>query len=332
MAGKPVPGGDYGVGHAFALLFSYAGVAIGLCIAWAMVFWKGGFDWVSEENTVRNILVFTGISSILILSFFGAMGNGGGAPWVVRLLGKHTVVWLLPPIFWTTLVLLNPSLRTSLSNTLWQWPIKAVVLLSIVSCLAMIGEWLVNIPIQIAQQSKARVEADNKQKQQFLNDIAQNNAQTSLITILVFTTKYHDPDVRNAALAKIKSNPQWQEYLVERLATPWAPQVFSFMADNEVDNKNFFVKPIELGILEMAKVFEDGMRRTHTFYDGQFYSETEDVLETIAKFEGMGVDYAPAVRKMRAALDTPLDSYQVKANLRCIPVLDQWLKKHEKAR
>jgi len=78
----------------------------------------------------------------------------------------------------------------------------------------------------------------------------------------------------------------------------------------------------------MAEKFKDGMERTHTFHEGQFYTETESVLQTLEKFKDFGVDYVPAVRKLRKALDTRLKSYQHAANLRCIPLLDAWLKNH----
>lgn len=329
MAGKPIPGGDYGVGHAFALLFAYAAVAIGLCIATALVLWKGGFDWITEKATWRTSLVISGLIALLIFSFFAAMINGGGAPWIMRVLGKYTFVWALPPLLLASFVLVNTSLQNIVPAAVWQWALKGVVLISAASCVLMLGEWLVNIPIEAAQYAEMRNEEDARRQQEFLAQIEQNNPKTEMVLILVFTTKYHDKAVREAALAKIKSNPEWQQYLVSRLQTPWASEVFPFLADNDVEDRRLFAEPIKAGILMMAEKFEDSMERTHTFYDGQFYSETEAILQTIAKFEDLGVDYAPAVRKLRKALDTPLQSYQQAANLRCIPVLDSWLKKHE---
>lgn len=330
MAGKPTPGGDYGVGYAFALLFAYTAVAIGISIATAIVLWKGGFDWVTEKTTWRTSLVISGLIALLIFSFFAAMNNGGGAPWIMRILGKHTIVWALPPLLLAGFVLVNASLQNIVPAAVWQWALKGVVLISAVSCVLMVGEWLVNIPIEAAQHAEMRNADDARRQQEFLAQIEQNNPKTEMVLILVFTTKYHDKAVREAALAKIKSNPEWQQYLVSRLQTPWASEVFPFLADNDVEDRRLFAEPIKSGILMMAEKFEDSMESTHTFYDGQFYSETQAILQTIAKFQDLGVDYAPAIRKLRKTLDTPLKSYQQAANLKCIPVLDGWLKKNEK--
>lgn len=328
MAGKPTPGGDYGVGHAFALLFAYAALAIGISIATAIALWKGSFDWVTEKIELRNTLVVSGLIALLIVAFYTTLGSDGSAPWIVKFLGKYTILWLIPPIIAGSLILLNPPLQAYLPSAVWQWSLKSIALASVLCCVLMIGEWLVRIPGNIAQEAAARQTAEDTRKQQFLADIERNNPMTEMVLILVFTTKYHDKDVHEAALAKIKSNPQWQEYLAERLQTPWAGQIFPFLADNDVENKALFAEPIKAGILVMAQKFEDDMQRTHTFYDDQFYSETEAILQTVAKFQNAGVDYVPAVRKLRKALDTPLKSYQQAARLRCIPLLDGWLKKH----
>lgn len=328
MAGKPIPGGDRGMGHALALLFLFAGLVVGLIIAIVIIFLKGGFDWVSTTNSLRNSLVVAGIASLLVMVFYTAMGEGG-APWIVKFLGKYTIIWLMPPVLAGGFMLLNPSLQAYVPSAVWQWPFKAIIFVSILCCVLMVGEWLVRIPGNMVQRATARKAYDDTRRQEFLAQIERNNPMTEMVLILTFTTQYQDKTVREAALAKIKSNPQWQEYLADRLQTPWADEVFRFLADNDVENKQLFAQPLQAGILRMAEKFKDSMERTHTFYDGQFYAETQAVLQTLEKFKDVGVDYVPAMRKLRKALDTRLKSYQQAANLRCRPLLDKWLQKQE---
>ncbi len=328
MAGKPIPGGDRGMGHAIALLMLFAGLVIGLITITVIIFLKDGFGWITDKTSFRNMTVIIGLSSVLIVSFYSAMGEGG-APWIIRILGKYAVIWMIPPVLIGGFMLLNTSLQPYLPNAIWQLPFKAILLMSGLSCVLIVGEWLVRIPINIVQRGTARKAYDDTRRQEFLAQIERNNPKTEMVLILGFTTKYQDKEVREAALAKIKSNPQWQEYLVDRLQTPWADEIFRFLADNDVEDKKLFAEPINSGILMMTEKFKDAMERTHTFYDGQFYSETQAILQTIEKYQNLGVNYAPAVRKLRKALDTRLKSYQHAANFRCIPVLDGWLKKHE---
>ncbi len=328
MAGKPSPGGDAGVGHAFAIFFLFVGLVVGLIITTGIIFIKGDLEWVSTIPSLRNSLVVAGIASLLVMAFYTAMGEGG-APWIVKFLGKYTIVWLIPPVLVGGFMLLNPSLQTYVPRVVWQWPFKAILFVNILCCALMVGEWLVRIPGNMVQRATARKSYDDTRRQEFLAQIERNNPMTEMVLILVFTTKYQDKAVREAALSKIKTNPQWQEYLVDRLQTPWADEVFRFLADNDVENRKLFAEPIKTGIMMMAEKFKDSMERTHTFYDGQFYSETQAILQTIAQYQDFGVDYVPAVRKLRKALDTRLKSYQHAANLRCIPLLDAWLNKHQ---
>lgn len=328
MVGKPIPGGDRGMGNALALFSLFIGLAIGLIVITVIIFLKGGFEWVSNSPSLRNSLVVVGIVSLLVMAFYTAMGEGG-APWIVKFLGKYTIVWLMPPVLVGGFMLLNPLLQAYVPSAVWQWSFKSIAFVSILCCVLMVGEWLVRIPGNMVQRATARKAYDNTRRQEFLDQIERNNPKTEMVLILVFTTKYQDKEVREAALAKIKSNPEWQEYLADRLQTPWADEIFRFLADDEVENKLLFAEPIKAGVLMMAEKFKDSMERTHTFYDGQFYSETQAILQTIAKFQDTGVDYVPAVRKLRKALDTRLKSYQQAANLRCIPLLDEWLKNHQ---
>lgn len=328
MAGKPIPGGDRGMGHGLALFFLFIGLTIGLIVITVIIFLKGGFGWVSNSSTLRNSLIIVGLSSLLVMAFYTAMGEGG-APWIVKFLGKYTIVWLIPPFLVGGFMLLNNSLQAYVPSAVWQWPFKSIAFVSVLCCVLMVGEWLIRIPINIVQRGNARKAYDDTRRQEFLAQIERNNPGTEMVLILGFTTKYQDKEVREAALAKIKSNPQWQEYLTDRLQTPWAEEIFRFLADNDVENRQLFVEPIKAGILMMAEKFKDSMERTHTFHEGQFYWETEAILQTIAKFQDFDVDYVPAIRKLRKALDTPLKSYQQAANLRCILLLDAWLKKHE---
>jgi len=51
------------------------------------------------------------------------------------------------------------------------------------------------------------------------------------------------------------------------------------------------------------------------------------MLGAVDKFKGMGLDFLPAVRAVRAALDVPV-SEPVKFD--DAPALDRWIKKEEK--
>ena len=48
------------------------------------------------------------------------------------------------------------------------------------------------------------------------------------------------------------------------------------------------------------------------------------MLRTVDRFKNMGVDYAPAIKELRAAFDEPCDFE--KPEWRCVKMIDDWLK------
>jgi len=74
----------------------------------------------------------------------------------------------------------------------------------------------------------------------------------------------------------------------------------------------------------MAKRFGDDMKQVHTLHEDEFDGDTRRILATVDQFEGLGVDYKPAVQALRDALDTR--KQEIKLN--SIATLDHWLKAH----
>ena len=60
-ASKPSLSGENGMGYGLGLAFFGLAFAISSLILTLSVGWKGGFDWVSNQNFNRNILVGFGL-------------------------------------------------------------------------------------------------------------------------------------------------------------------------------------------------------------------------------------------------------------------------------
>jgi hypothetical protein len=150
-----------------------------------------------------------------------------------------------------------------------------------------------------------------------------------MVFILVFTDGNQDEDIRKSAVTKIKSNPDWQMELIRILSTDWAPEAFHFLASNEVNERQLFLEPVRGGVLIQAKLIRESIRQSsHTshFYPDLFSWEVERVLRTVDRFDGMGADYLPAVKELRAALDEPSEYKTIELN--CMATLDKWIKSH----
>lgn len=329
--GKAPSGPDAGMGYTWGLIilnlvFLACMVLVSMAIAW-----KGGFDWVSTSSSSRYLLVFGG----LVMAMFAAGLTGlfryesGPVPAVVRVLSGF-VPTLMPLLLLVAgTILLNDDLRAAVPAAAYKLPLLVVFWVGALSTSGAILWWIAESNKNAAQRIDGILADQKRYHQQHLDEIDSCDVSKNMVFILVFTDANHDTDVKEKAVAKIKTNPAWQQELIRLLECDWAPQAFNFMASNEVDDKNLFIEPLRKGILNQAKLIRESIRdSSHPshFYPELFSWEAERVLRAVDRFEGTGADYRAEVRALRAALDEPTDIKKTKFN--CIETLDQWIKKH----
>jgi len=305
----------------FALLFT--GLMLVVIIA---VTAKGGFDWVAINPVLRNLIVFVGFLCAMVIMSLSAMlrNEGGPVPFPMNYLVNHAAIWIPVVLLMSSFILLNDGFKASIPVSFYTIPLKIVFGISILSSAALLVGWMISSQ-KAATNRFANIQKDqDRYHEQFLAEIAANDSTQGMLPILALTGKYHDADVREAALAKIKSHPNWQQELIKLLDTYYASEVFTLLEASAVDNKTLFAEPIRGGILQMAKRFGDDMKQVHTLHEDEFDGDTRRILATVDQFEGLGVDYKPAVQALRDALDTR--KQEIKLN--SIATLDHWLKAH----
>lgn len=320
---KPSHDGGYGLLVLwFALLFT--GLMLVVLIA---VTAKGGFDWVALHPVSRNLIVFVGFLCAMVIMSLSAMlrNEGGPVPFPMNYLVNHAAIWIPTVLLISSFILLNAGIRASIPAAFYTVPLKIVFGISVLSCAALLVAWMISSQKAAANRIATIQQDQDRYHDQYLSEIAANDSTQGVLSILAFTGKYHDADVREAALAKIKSNPDWQLGLIKLLDTYYASEVFTLLEASAVEDKNLFAEPIRTGILQMAKRFRDEMQNSHTLHEDEFDGETRRILATVDQFEGLGVDYIPAVQALRDALDTR--KQEIKLN--SIATLDRWLKAHK---
>ncbi|HMQ62011.1 MAG TPA: hypothetical protein PKE06_15160 [Flavilitoribacter sp.] len=323
---KPAPRGDYGVGHAWTMILGNAGFILCLGIVTAIIGWKGGFDWVDQAGGQRFLIVSLGFVLAMTGYFFFSMKEGfGQLPPFLKQLTAYLPGILPVFLLASAAILLNDPLRAAVPAPVYKWPIYFVLATGI----PPVGMILAARARNVEATVQAATESEQRNHQDHLDRIDSTDANQGIAAILVFTDSNHNKVVRQRALAKVKSRADWQEELIRLLQTGWAPEVFTFLASNEVDDQNLFAEPLEAGIRTQARLIRESIRRCrdkYDLYEGRFIWEVDRVLRTVQKFNGAGVDYRPAVQELRKALDER--THFEKPTLRAIHVLEKWLKKH----
>lgn len=328
---EPTRSGDAAAGYPMAVMLFTLAFFVSITIATICVAYKDGFDWVSAASSTRNWLVTLGLVGAVFTFGMTAMFKyePGGVPVLVRLMSAFVPAFVPLVMIVGGFILVNPGLRAAVPANVYQWPLIAVFGLGALGASLGLYMWI-SISSENAQRRLDSIQADqDRYHQNYLNEIDTCDVQRNMLHILVFTDANHDQDVRERAIAKVKTNPEWQQELVRLLENKGAIEAFNFLASNDVDDKAMFLEPVNTGILSIADWIRRRIREaSHDshFYPDLFSWEVDRCLRTVARLEGLGYDYRPAVRELRAALDekTSLN----KGRLNCVFTLDEWIKKH----
>lgn len=327
-----MPGGDAGVGYAWSLIMLHFAFVVCMIIAALFIGGAGGFEWVSADKSKRFLRVAGCLVAILITwAISGVMKNEAGPPIGLSRIFSGFVPYLIPVILiGTGVILVNSGLRTSVPVSLYKWPLVLATVIGVVGVASGVVDWVVSSAKNQMDVMKHSGELDDNQRR-ILADIDSCDVSTKLWSILVFTGDNQIPEIQQKAVAKVKTNPEWQAELIRMLDTDGAPEVFQFLASNDVDDPSLFAEPIREGIMIQARLVRERIRNcSHPshFYPGMFMWDVERVVRTVDKFEGKGVDYLDAMKELRVAMDEPSDFDKPKFTSNAL--LDKWIKKHSK--
>lgn len=328
---KPPIGGSGGVAAypIWMLLLEFAFLCLITLAAFAIAR-AGGFDWISPNRLIRYVLVTVGVVSAVYMLAAGSMTmeNPGSETAIIQWLSKFVLVFVPVILIASGFVMLNGFIRDLVPVFCYRWPLAIMLCMGVLLLGATVFDYYVKKSEGLggAQQ---RYESAENIKASRLVQIQEADIKEDMLRMLEFTGALYPPEVREKASAKIKTHPNWQQELVTYLENDHALEAFNFLAANEVDDKKSFLEPIQKGVFSVADWVRHYIQGTSPsgFYHDLFSDEVNRVLRTVDKFEGMGVDYLPAVRALRSALDEPAAIRKFKYD--CVPVLDEWIKKHE---
>lgn len=336
ITSSPMPGGDRGMGYGLMLFFCGVGFAIfsGL-LAWNLSA-RGHFDWISEAGSQRGWLVFFGWAALAAATFFSAAfrneWHAGEFPEFLRWFSKSlAVVWLPLLLLWPAFWLLN--FRQDVVPNFVQISMKTGFVLSI-----LMGLGLLFGMFRASAQNAANREADHKAQNdarhnEHLRRIAEQKLSDPILNILALTGRFHDAEVRDAAIAKVKSHPDWEAELIRLLnETEWQSEVYQFIDGNAVDHPELFVEPIKTSLRWTAAEIKRRIKNANNLQDWHMeHFSIERCLRAIdEQFSKVpGADFRAEVRELLAALETPKPERFQKVNFTLTPVVKAWLKKHE---
>ena len=324
LYGQHPKGGDAGVGYAWSLLFSLLGFFILIGLATLIAGKNNGFHWIPYQGTWRVPLLLAGFGTAMWGTIFFTMGDGfndfsGFARYFLRLLPPLSLV----SIILSVIILLNCGENEKSGLFIWRVPFFISVGIGIIAIFFNVIEKVV----RDAELLKAKsTHNDEFQKNQLL-ELDTLDVIKDFGTLLSKTDQYQDSRVRNKALAMIKSHPNWEEELIRLLRTEWSTEALIFVASNEVDHKDRFA-PAILDAINSQSIYIQtsiaALKYDYEIYEDRYSWEVERILKTADKFANHGVDFKPAIERLKRALQEPTPFKKPK--LRAEKMIDQWLK------
>jgi uncharacterized protein YlxP (DUF503 family) len=328
---EPPRAGDAAVGYVWSILIINLVFIICMISVCCIIGSKGSFSWVSSTPSARFFLTAAGLLASLITIATSSLfkyENGPGLG-LIKWLASFVPTLLPLVLLVTAFILLNNTIRLQVPVAIYKWPLLLTLVIGIAGTGSALQLFIADSMRNQQAVRQRMIEDDLKNHNRMLSEIDSCDVTKDMVFILVFTDANQDKEVRERAVAKVKTNPEWQQEIIARLKNDWAPEAFNFLASNNVDDPQQFAEPVKEGILIQARLIRESIRKTSHpshFYQGQFSWEVERVLRTAERFKNMNTDYLPAIKAVRAALDEP--SEFEKPVFECRAMLDEWINKH----
>ncbi|MFN0014700.1 MAG: hypothetical protein ACKVU2_09145 [Saprospiraceae bacterium] len=312
-------GGDGAIGMAYTVFLFHLVLFVCAATVAGFVGQQGKFSWAGSSGASRFLCISAGLMLATIGSLFASYRDG-----------PILNTWMGPFAQVVITVLLITGLAGLLNNdtppTTYRLSLLVAAALGMVVCLPIVWITLKNKVENTVASVQAMGQPDSNDIR-MTQEVEAFDVSQGIANLLIFTDFNKDMSVREPALAKLKSCPDWQEQLVQGLRERWAPEVFTFLAGNDVDDKNMFAEPIGEGIRMQALLIREKLgeaSQSHHLYEDQFMWEVERVLRTLKKFKDNGTDYRPMMLEFREAFNAPCSVKKPKFT--CLRYLDNWLK------
>lgn len=289
-------GGDQNYGWASSALVLIAAYGICSLLLTINITAKGGFNWISDAALKRNAMV-----AILWLGMVTGVGYCALKPEYHNFYPLTGSVRLLSQMIsygatWLPLVMLIPYYL--FLKTEWRDALPPN-LLKILLVFASVAGFLLPITPKIISKYYRKFDERELAFNKAMKNIEQYQAVMSL---LYYTDKSYDEQIRNAALVKIKANKNLEDELIGILEQGSHPySVFNFLDDNKVEHPDRFIEPITKGL---SVIIEDMGENIVNPYKG--INDIEVLLRVLeGQFKGGIAVFKPHILKLQEVMEMP---------------------------
>ncbi|GAB3999931.1 hypothetical protein GCM10028807_51560 [Spirosoma daeguense] len=338
-ASKPNLTGDSAMGYGLGLAFFGLAFTLSSLALTIVANLNGGFASVSSEPSTRTMFVMVVWLLVALSTFFCAVfkweWHGDSTyPQFLRWMAVYQgQIWAPLPWLMVCLLALNPGWQASLPGN----SLKILFWISLAINGLYSGGLLVGYFRDAARTAEvkmaARTEDEKRWHQIRLDEIAAHKPSDSILGLLKYSSPYQDSDVRQAALIKIKSHPDWEAQLLTLLQNKYyCQEVYYFLNGNAVDHPDQFIQPLQQSITTLSERIRAEIIDSNNLQSWSFDSYgIEHLLDAIdGQFKQQRNDLYPSVLKLKKALVTKRPERFKDVYFAASDVVERWLKTNHK--
>lgn len=339
-ATKPNLSGDSGMGYGLGMAFLGLGFAVSGLALTINLLANSRLNWLGFEGGARTGLALLAWLFVVMTTFFCAAfkwewpnDNNPYPQFLHWLAVGHGQIWV--PLLWlgACLLSLNGTLQAQVAPSLPKLTFYSSLLVSGLYSAGLAFGYLVD-SAQRTQTVLAENQArDDYWHQQVLDDIANHKPTDPLVNLLSQTTQVRPEDSRAAAVAKVKSHPDWEAELIRLLQSEQGyRQVYYFLDGNAVDHPAKFAEPLNQSILRLADAVKNEVKTSNNLQSWTFESfQIDNLMRSLdGPILNQGVDFRPNVIRVQQALQTTLPEQSKDVRFDAAGSVEDWLRKHRK--
>lgn len=315
FASQSVSQYDYVVAGIFSLALMVLFFAV-----FAAITSTGKLDFLGWPRLLQYGGVAIACLSLTVLMGMSAAYHGSGGreyPWSIQ-----------PFCPWAAYMV---PFGVAVIGTLWlnadklacpQYPLR--VAFGIMTGIALLS----NVVLAVEIRRNLQQEADERARTDLLI-VQQADPEKDFSRLLIYTSRSERPPTRQLALQKIlATGPRFNALMTECLRTPVFEDGLTCLRDNDLPgDAALLAEPARDAILLSAERLRQEIATGRPVKADDIESRVDSVLTVAGKFSRYGVDFLPAVRDCRAALDAPKSVEVPPSSLKR---MDAWLSANAK--
>jgi hypothetical protein len=221
---------------------------------------------------------------------------------------------------------IHPGLAAALPPAAVRAPFAAALVIGLAAGAGLGLEAVQSANARAARRVAAQLEDEARYHQEHLARIEALDPEGGFVELLGFANRFGHDDVRAAAIAKARRHPRFDAALAEVLRGELAEKGLVWIDGCELADPAALAAPARDAVLVLAAAARRERQGAHFLRGDELDWDTRLAISAAEKLGGHGVDFVPALRELRAAMDEPRERQPVR--MHAAGTLDRWLAEH----